>query len=72
MAQDLAKELRVASLATLGNEVVDVLANGMFSVIKDAVQELPETSKEISIENERIEEDLEFLREEKINQKMMN
>eukprot|EP00697_Spironema_sp_BW2_P000731 gnl/Spiro4/10991_TR5825_c0_g2_i1.p1 gnl/Spiro4/10991_TR5825_c0_g2~~gnl/Spiro4/10991_TR5825_c0_g2_i1.p1 ORF type:complete len:795 (-),score=-5.88 gnl/Spiro4/10991_TR5825_c0_g2_i1:245-2314(-) len=71
-AQDLAKELRVASLATLGNEAVDVLTDGMFGIIKGAVQELPEISKEVSIENERIEEDLEFLREEKINQKMMN
>ena len=59
-AQELAKELRIAGITTIGNEVVEGLIEGTAGLIKKAVEEIPieETKTEISITDEEIEEEL--------------
>ncbi len=67
-AQNLAKELRVASLASLGNEAAEVLSQGLVGVIKNAMAELPATS----VHNEGIEELSSLYEEEQTKEKVFS
>lgn len=61
-AQKLADELRTAGLATLGNEAVGMLTDGLVEIVKNAVAEIPENETVID-EESFIAEDQESLKE---------